>query len=56
MVFDNAQVFTPLQVTFRGTHWITIWTLLQKEEDIPQVKWGCGVLETIMMEIFSNNG
>jgi hypothetical protein len=30
MVFNNAQVSTPLQFIFREVHWIRFWTLLQK--------------------------
>jgi hypothetical protein len=31
MVFNNYRAATPLQVIFRGTHWIRFWALLQKE-------------------------
>jgi hypothetical protein len=41
MVFNRAQVSTSMQVLFRGTHWIHVWLLLQKEEERPQFKWGC---------------
>ena len=27
MVFNNSRAVTPLQVIFRGTHWIRYWTL-----------------------------
>jgi hypothetical protein len=56
VVFNNARVYTPLQVVFRGTYQIKCWTLLQKEKDINQLKWVCHVLETAMIHIFSNNG
>jgi hypothetical protein len=29
--------------------------LLQKVEHRPQIIWGCGVLETTVMEIFASN-
>jgi hypothetical protein len=56
--FDKVRVFNPMQVIFRGTHWIRHWSLLQKEEDRPQIKWGCHVrvLEMVTMEIFATNG
>ena len=56
MVFNNFRAVTPLQVIFRGTHWIRFWALLQKEDDRPHVFMGCRVLETTFMEIFASNG
>ena len=56
VVFNNTRVSTPMQVVFRRTHWIRFWAQLQKEDDRPQMKWGCRVLETTMMHIFSSNG
>ena len=56
MVFNNSRAATPLQVIFRGTHWIRFWALLQKENERPQVTLGCRVLETTAMEFFSSNG
>jgi len=56
VVSDNALVSTPMQVVFRGTHWIRFWAQMQKEEDRLQMKWGCRVLEITMMRIFSSNG
>ena len=29
-VFNNSRAATPLQIIFRGTHWIRFWALLQK--------------------------
>ena len=34
MVFNNFRAVTPLQVIFRGTHWIRFWALLQMEDDL----------------------
>jgi len=56
MVFNNSRAATPLQVIFRGTHWIRFWALLQKENERPQVTLGCRVLETTAMEFFASNG
>ena len=56
MVFNNSRAATPLQVIFRGTHWIRYWALLQKENERPQVTLGCRVLETTAMEFFASNG
>lgn len=56
MVFNNSRAVTPLQVIFRGTHWIRYWALLQKENERPQVTLGCRVLETTAMEFFASNG
>lgn len=47
--FNNTRAFTPLWVIFRG-----IWPLLQKGEDRPQFIWGCRILETTTLEIFTN--
>jgi hypothetical protein len=38
-----------------GTHWIRHWSLLQKEEDQPPIKWGCRMIETVTMQIFITN-
>ncbi|KAL6595704.1 hypothetical protein ACP70R_048044 [Stipagrostis hirtigluma subsp. patula] len=43
-------------VIFRGTYWIRFRAMLQKEEDRPQINWGCRVLEVAIMEIFARNG
>jgi hypothetical protein len=56
VIFNNKLVSTPMQVVFRGTHWIRQWSVLQKEENMIQIKWGCRALETTMMQIFSYNG
>ena len=56
MVFNNSRAATPLQVIFRGTHWIRLWALLQKENERPQVTLGCRVLKTTAMEFFASNG
>ena len=55
VVFDNILIPSFLQVIFRGTFWARFWTLLLKEEDRPMMKMACRVVETIAMEIFSNN-
>ena len=34
MVFNNFRAVTPLQVIFRGTHWIRFWALLQMEDNL----------------------
>jgi len=56
MVFNNFRAVTPLQVIFRGTHWIRFWALQHKEDDRPHVLMGCRVIETTSVEIFSSNG
>jgi hypothetical protein len=56
VVLDKVRVLNPMQVIFHGMHWIQHWSLLQKEEDRPQIQWGCRVLETVTMEIFATNG
>jgi hypothetical protein len=55
MFFNNTRAVTPMQVIFRGTHWIRIWVLLQKEDEQPHIIRGCRVLEQ-PMEIFASNG
>jgi hypothetical protein len=39
-----------MRVIFHGMHWIQHWSLLQKEEDRPQIKSRCRVLEMVTME------
>ena len=56
VVFDNHPTPSFLQVIFRGTYWARFWTLLLKEDDRPVMKTACRVVETIAMEVFSNNG
>nr|ACG43704.1 hypothetical protein [Zea mays] len=53
---DMQILMVGIDTTGQGTHWTRFWTLLQKEEDRSQVRWGCRVLETTRMEIFSSNG
>lgn len=40
VVFSNEQNVTYMQVIYRGTYWIHLWTLRQKEEEISQFQWG----------------
>ena len=56
VVLYNHPIPSFLQVIFRGTYWVRFWTLLLKEEDRPVMKTACRVVETIAMEVFSNNG
>jgi hypothetical protein len=56
MVFNNTRAVTPMQVFYRGSHWIRFWALLQKEDERPHIIRGCRVLETTSMEIFASNG
>jgi hypothetical protein len=43
-------------VVFRGTCWIREWSLLFKEEERNELKKGCRMLETSVMELFNNFG
>jgi hypothetical protein len=56
VVFNKVRGFNPMQVIFCMAYWIQLWTLLQKVEHHPQINWGCRVLETTVMEIFTSNG
>ena len=56
VIFNNAQVPTPMQVLFRGTYWMRQWAILLKEDDRSHVKMGCHLLEVTIMQIFANNG
>lgn len=38
VIFNNILISTPMQVVFRGTHWIRQWPVLQKEENMTQIK------------------
>jgi hypothetical protein len=54
--FDKVRVLNPMQVIFHGTHWTRRWSLLQKEEHRPQIKWECHVIQAVTIEIFATNG
>ena len=57
IVFDNSPMKTYMQVLFRATHWLRIWSLLQKcDDDTNLLKDACRSLETTAMQIFANHG
>jgi hypothetical protein len=37
MISKNTRPVTPMQVIFRGSHWIRFWALLQKEDVQPHI-------------------
>jgi hypothetical protein len=50
MIFNNALVPTPMQVTFRGTYWMRQWVLLLKEDARAQVRLWCRQLELTIVK------
>jgi hypothetical protein len=53
LVFDNAHMMTYLQVLFRGTHWLRLWSRLQRSEDATVlIRNACRRLETLAMQFF----
>jgi hypothetical protein len=57
IVFDNSPMKTYMQVLFRATHWLWMWSLLQKcDDDTNLLKDACRSLETMAMQIFANHG
>ena len=57
IVFDNSPMKTYMHVLFRATHWLWMWSLLQKcDDDTNLLKDACRSLETTAMQIFANHG
>ena len=57
IVFDNSPMKIYMQVLFRATHWLRMWSLLQKcDDDTNLLKDACRSLETTTMQIFANHG
>ena len=57
IVFDNSPMKTYMQVLFRVTHWLRMWSLVQKcDDDTNLLKDACRSLETTAMQIFANHG
>ena len=57
LVFNKAQMFTYLQVLFRGTHWLRLWTQLQRSDDSANLlRRACRHLETMAMHFFAYRG
>jgi hypothetical protein len=54
LVFDNSPMKTYMQVLYRGTYWLRLWSQLQKHEDrARQVVDACRALETMVMEVLA---
>ena len=56
IVFNKVRFFTPMQVIYKGTHWIRTWSVFQKEEKRNILKQAGASLERVTMEIFAHNG
>jgi hypothetical protein len=57
VIFDNTPMKSFMQVLFRATHWIRVWSQLQKTEaDREQIKAACMKLEAVVMQLFAENG
>ena len=57
LVFNRAQMFTYLQVLFRGTHWLRLWAQLQRSDDSADLlRRACRHLETMAMHFFAYRG
>jgi hypothetical protein len=57
LVFNKAQMFTYLQVLFRGTHWLKLWAQLQRSDDSADLlRRACRYLETMAMQFFAYRG
>lgn len=54
LVFYKAHMMTYLHVLFRGTHWLRLWSQLQRSEDIVVlIRNTCRRLETVAMQFFA---
>jgi hypothetical protein len=53
VIFDKKRIYSYLQVIFSTTYWTRFWSILEKENDKPTLKWECRMLETASMEIFA---
>jgi hypothetical protein len=57
IIFDNSPSKTYMRVLYRGTHLLRFYAQLQRrEEESALMKNACGVLETLVMQIFANFG
>ena len=45
-----------LQVIFRGTHRIRIWSQLSNEEEKNTLRSNCSLINRLMLELFSRGG
>jgi hypothetical protein len=54
LVFYKAHMMTYLQIIFRVTHWLRLWSQLQRSEDIVVlIRNTCRRLETVAMQFFA---
>ncbi|WVZ96112.1 hypothetical protein U9M48_041791, partial [Paspalum notatum var. saurae] len=51
VIFDKKRFHSYLQVIFKATYWARFWSLLQKANDKPFMKWVCRALETMSIEM-----
>jgi hypothetical protein len=57
LVFDNSPTKTYMHVLFRGPYWLHQWAQLRRhEEDDKLLLKACGILETLVIQIFANFG
>ena len=55
LVFNDKNA-SPLQVIFRCTHSLRMWSMLQRAEYLPLFKAVCTRLEQVAMEFFTQHG
>jgi hypothetical protein len=56
VAFNFKPIPSILQVLFRGTYWLRLWRLLQKQEAHQEILVVCQSLEMVAMEILAKHG
>jgi hypothetical protein len=56
VVFDKTLIKSLMQVLYRGTHWLYLWSQLENDDqDKVKIPMACRKLETVAMEIFATH-
>jgi hypothetical protein len=57
VIFDKSPTKTYMQVLYRATYWCREWVQLQPcEDDMNDMREACRLLETRVMQLFTNYG
>jgi len=57
VVFNKSPIKYFLQVLYRGTNWLLLWSQLERnEQDRVMIHLACRKLKIVVMQIFVNHG
>ena len=57
LIFENCKYTSFMQATFRGTYWLRLWALLQRDDETKEyVRSASKKLETTTLELFAFHG